>query len=371
MLDNQNISEALGICDEFSKCEGLLINPLYFDRESSFIPNKSVILATSGRLGNQFFQYSAAYSLAKKTGSNLYIFDQECASCYLKSKSLDVEYYLTKFNISKEVVIIPFSNESVELRKNLYPNNNNPFSVENKGLMQANWEYVKQDNYYELMENKNDKILILADFFCHSRYFSSFYNEIIEQFALSEFNTSNIEDILNDVQQNNSICIHFRGTDYLKFKSFIPMDFQKLAMNFVQSEKLLDNPRYFVITDDIPIAKSSLQEYDDIEYIRETTTLEAFYILRNCRNNIITKSTFGWWGAFLNRKSDFTIMPCDNIDSFKDDHLTYKIQYKIDNIDKCEGLYLWNNYTIQYRDVEGNRVFKYKNKRDEWVFKIK
>lgn len=345
MFDSQNISEVLGICDEFSKSEDILINRLYFDGDNFFIPEKSVILATSGRLGNQLFQYAAAYSFAKKTVSSLYIFDQECASCYLKSKSLDVEYYLTKFNISKEVVIIPISDESMNLRKKLYPSNTHPFNLENKGLVQANWEYVKHNNYYELIKNENDKILVLADFFGHSHYFSSFYNEVIEQFTFSEFDTSNIEDILNDVQQNNSICIHFRGTDYLKFKSFIPMDFQKLAMKFVASEKLIDNPHYFVITDDIPIAKSSLQEYDDIEYVRETTTLEAFYILRNCRNNIITKSTFGWWGAFLNRKSDFTIMPCDNIDSFKDNHLTYKIQYKIDNIDKCKGLYLWNNYT--------------------------
>lgn len=319
MLDNQIFNQALGECGDFLQCEHSTtkynINYLYPDRDNFTIPNESVILATVGRLGNQLFQYAAAYNLAKETNRTLYLFDQNCASCHLQNMSLDIEYYLTKFNLAEDIIIIPFSNETIKLKKYFYPKN---FELLTNELAQHDVEYIKSNNYQQAIKQKSEKHFVIADRFIGNRYIDNFLNlEVTQQFTLNEFYTNNIDNILTKVKQDNSICIHFRGTDYLTTELYVPMDFQKTAIRLVESEKLMINPRYFVVTDDIPVAKSELKEYSNIEFVNETTTLEAFYILSHCRNNIITRSTFGWWSAFLNHNSDFTIMQCDYFDSYK------------------------------------------------------
>ncbi len=373
MDDNQTINEQSGICRDF--CDGQLtdsisqqyINYFYPEKDNFTIPNKSVLLLTSGRLGNQFSEYAAAYSLAKKTDSRLYLFDQDCASCYLKKDpSVDVDYYLTKFNLSKDTIIIPNSENSRSLIKKFYPRN---YSFKNNStpeeLLELNAEYVKGENYYELIKYKNEKILVIADYLINPNYFKDFTKEITEQFVIPNFDTSNIDDILEKVRQNNSVCIHFRGTDYLKYYKFIPMDYQKAAIKLIESEKLLENPNYFVVTDDVKEAKLGLQEYSDIQFIDKTTTLEALYILSNCRNNIITTSSFSWWAAFLNLGNKFTIVQCNYFDIYKENHLTYKIQYQLNGTDQCLGVYAKSGYLMQYKDDEGKKISQ--NENGEWV----
>ncbi len=56
-------------------CEIILSeDSLDTNQDTFIIPEGSVVLRTMGRLGNQLYQYAAAYSLAQQTESKLYVF---------------------------------------------------------------------------------------------------------------------------------------------------------------------------------------------------------------------------------------------------------------------------------------------------------
>ena len=122
----------------------------------------------------------------------------------------------------------------------------------------------------------------------------------------------------------------------------LPIDFQIQAMEFIKSNNLVQNPKYFVISDNMEAAKSELENYNaDITYISGTANLglNGLNLLSKCANNIQTVSTYSWWGTFLNQQGGFTIAPCDYIDLHKHNGPVYKIQYSINNEKHCDYSY--------------------------------
>lgn len=343
-------------------------NYLYPELGNFTIPQKAVVLLTSGRMGNQFFQYSAAYSLAKQTGSPLYLFNQNCAACKLSSDpSQDVNYYLTQFNLSKDTIIIPYTNETSPLLKafyNYYPDIVKCYKTTSTPaqVQKLNGEYIYSEQLFnKAAKHKGEKIFVMNSHNEIPRLFDQFYHELVEQFVIPNFDTSNIDDLLQQVQQENSICINVRGKEYTKTRYYVPIDYQKSAIKFIESEQLVQNPKYFAITDDIPLAKDGLKEYPDIYYIENKTSLEMLHILSHCKNNIMTYSSFSWWGSYLNQQSNFTIVPCKYYDLYKENHITYKIQFPINNKDACNHKFKTFNYAMQYKNANGKNIEVYAN----------
>jgi hypothetical protein len=197
----------------------------------------------------------------------------------------------------------------------------------------------------------------MANYFEDQKYFDQFSQEILSQYIIPDFDISNIKEILAKVELNNSICMNVRRKEFVTTRWHIPIDYQEQAMNFIAANNLIENPRYFVISDDIPLVKKELKAYKNIEYIDGIKSLEALYILTHCSNNIMTRSTFSWWGSYLNNKNGFTIVPCNYYDLFKSNSLTYKIQVYINRKLQCkEYPYSHTNHTILYKDINGRNI---------------
>ena len=93
----------------------LIISSLYLFK--TYLPQASIILDTKGRgrTGNQLFQYSAAYSLAKQTNSKLYILVDHKEKPDNYKMPTDGEYALDGFNIPNEN--IKASNDNIDKKK--------------------------------------------------------------------------------------------------------------------------------------------------------------------------------------------------------------------------------------------------------------
>ena len=66
----------------------------------------------------------------------------------------------------------------------------------------------------------------------------------------------------------------------------------------------LKNPKFFLFTNDVDWLKGYFGEREDFTYISGTPgidTIDEFYLMSKCKNQIIGNSTFSWWPAWLNQ----------------------------------------------------------------------
>lgn len=269
-----------------------------------YVPEGSVILRTHGRIGNQLFQYASAYSLAKKTDSELYLFvDQD----YEEAKTY--QYALTYLDIPKKNIIYKNENNQDYIRL-LYQDYG--FQRDRKTISFAGKTFkvknVDDLNLIEIAKIKNDQILLANDYLQSYIFFDQYKAELLKQFNFTKLDFKKLLPTLEKLSKNNSICVHIRRGDAENLSFYkTSISFQQQAIEL--TSKLIDNPSYFIFSDEIPKVKKELKDYQDIEFIEGYSPVEDLYLMSNCGNNIITRSTFSWWAAYLNRNNGLVIAP--------------------------------------------------------------
>jgi len=71
-------------------------------------------------------------------------------------------------------------------------------------------------------------------------------------------------------------------------------------------------PKFFVFSDEIAKVRNDFQRllqprvFKELEWVSdsEETVVEDLYLMSQCRHNILTYSTFAWWGAYMNNHSE-------------------------------------------------------------------
>lgn len=144
--------------------------------------------------------------------------------------------------------------------------------------------------------------LKVIDNTCYNGYFQSekYFNE---EFVQKLFEPSDI--ILKKIKEkygnitDNSCSIHVRRGDYLKLSHKHPvkdMDYFNKAMDIIKSEK------YIIFSDDIEWCKNNFKGSQYI-FIEDVDYIEIF-LQSMCSHNIISNSSFSWWGAYLNKNKN-------------------------------------------------------------------
>ena len=181
--------------------------------ENPVIEEGSIVLRTLGRLGNQLFQYAAAFNLAEQTQSKLYVFvdlgyaDSNLLVNKLTAKSNptpDRNYYLTDFNLSHKATFVPINEKTVNLYSTFFKSDayrkcvGSPVTINNK---QFETECVREENFHFISKKTNNKILIASAFFEKQAYFDQSYPSIVEQFKLKNPDTKSIDSIITEISK--------------------------------------------------------------------------------------------------------------------------------------------------------------------------
>lgn len=113
-----------------------------------------------------------------------------------------------------------------------------------------------------------------------------------------------------DAPAVNSVGLHIRRGDYLSvefrdgFSGICTDQYYRKAIDHIQSN--IENPLFFVFSDDIEWAKDNLG-IDNAVYISHNCGRSSFrdmQLMSLCQHNIIANSSFSWWGAWLNSNPD-------------------------------------------------------------------
>ena len=294
-----------------------------------------IIVRITMGLGNQMFQYAAALalSLEKKTALKVDVSSYEG----YKLRKYELEEY---FNIktpnatAEEIVSFRFDNPVKKVWNKLVPSKKIKMlglPYEEAGLPRtalALYDTISsphkrktyQECHYHFDQNffNANKEVYLQGYWMSWKYFHKYDQQVREAFTIEKDLVNHLSNFVNEIQSSNSVSIHIRRTDYKtdplmkKLKGEIPVAYYQKAVTRI-CDQYKDVKLYF-FSDDIEWVKQNLSFTElPVHYIDKTITssaIEDFYLMAQCKHNIISNSTFSWWAAFLNaNENNMVIAP--------------------------------------------------------------
>jgi len=156
------------------------------------------------------------------------------------------------------------------------------------------------------------------------KYFISESTKIKNNFLFnSKMFDEAISIILSDIKLKNSVSIHIRRGDFLNknninlFGNICDLNYFNNTIKEIESN--VDNPHYYIFSNDMQWVKQNLF-LKNVTYIEGNNKYRSWMdmlLMSKCKHNIISNSSFSWWGAWLNQNPN-KIVICPNKFSTKD-----------------------------------------------------
>lgn len=253
-----------------------------------------------GGLGNQIFQYAVgrAISIKRKDALCLDI------SGYIKHNPINTprKYSLSPFNIKAET---PSMDEIEKLR--------NPYGILTKALRFFKMKFLRKLNlkFRSDFINKSPSIY-LDGFFQSEKYFKDYEKEIRQDLTLKNPMSEKSQQISEQIKNTeNSVSLHIRRGDYVQdsktneYHGTCNPEYYSKALEYISS-KIGKSINIFVFSDDIEWVKKNMPIPFQTTYVSspEIQDFEELILMSQCNHHIIANSSFSWWGAWLDPKSD-------------------------------------------------------------------
>ena len=194
----------------------------YFTKLNTLpFPNGSVVVQPHGGTGNQIFQYAAAYSLAKKTNSTLYVLVEKNKNTD-NINNLDRNYSLNQFNIPKESIVYlnKISSKFLKMHDEVFLRDSAStldLKEPKEKISQAfNVTYVDDFNIFALSKMENKQILFMNDHFESEIYFDDMKSDILKIFDLNNIEHQSLQDLITQISDQNAFCVHVRRGDLVQ-----------------------------------------------------------------------------------------------------------------------------------------------------------
>jgi len=231
----------------------------------------------SGRLGNNLFQLAAATAHAHRNNTEFMgcikkIWCSEPDNCFL-------EEYLQQFH-------------NTILRKIKLTN-----SLPEQSIVFDEVNHVSKIPFYENM--------CLHGLWQSENYFVKERDIILELFSMDEATHQFIKNKYGSIFNDEVISIVVRRGDYCKQPQFHPtcsLKYYQNAINYFGKNK-----RYLIISDDIAWCKTKFKGSNFFFSDHDGPIVDLF-LQTLCSHNIISNSTFAWWGAWLNNNSNKVVI---------------------------------------------------------------
>lgn len=270
-----------------------------------------------GRLGNQLFQYAFVRNIQNINPKHevVYHFNDVYSQGTVEDgwenslkyfKTIDVNEAETSCSLSWVQKVI------LHLYWWKYPHNE---SIDIKNTYQMKWVkilshfglfYLDLGFYPFKTESRN--IIISGNFECE-KYFSSIKPSLLEEISPLQPPLPHNRELLSKIKDSQSVCISVRRGDFVDNPNFSALHNICTKAYFLNAIKkvtdLVQNPVFFIFSDDIEWAKSNIPIDYPCYFERGTDPVwEKLRLMYSCRHFIISNSTFSWWAQYLSRNED-------------------------------------------------------------------
>lgn len=259
-----------------------------------------ILVELSGGLGNQLFQYAAGLSLACHHGVELKVnaasFDRPDLIVGTQ-RTFELDNLQTPPQQASNKEIASFLKQSI-IKKCF-----EKFTPFHKRSI-----YKERSTRFDQIFFEAGKEVYIKGNRQSEKYFKPFEDRIREKIQVKDCIKKKYQTISNEMRETESVAIHIRRGDYLtnialQVLGLLPLEYYYSAVEYVSQQKNVST--VYVFSDDIPWVKENLNLNLPVKYASEfsPSAIDDFYLMSQCRNQIIANSTFSWWAAWLNDNS--------------------------------------------------------------------
>jgi len=267
-----------------------------------------IIVNLTGGLGNQMFQYALGRQLAIKNQTSFKLHFTN--ALFATQRSFGLKHLNIKAEIAtdKELGSLGISQNRVinraqyllEHRVGIKLNKN--ILTERSPIFDANILNAPDNTY-------------LQGYWQSPSYFHNINSQILKDFLFIKPMNEKNRNIAKFIKNCNSVSIHIRRGDYVTDPA-VKKTFPSVGVGYCNAgmkavEKRVKSPTYFVFSDDIDWARKNIKSQRKIYFIghnRGKFSYEDMRLISLCKHNVISNSTFSWWGAFLNANRHKTVV---------------------------------------------------------------
>lgn len=262
-----------------------------------------IVVRLAGGLGNQMFQYAAGLALAEQNGDRLAIDASAFQAGQGRGETLR-SLGVTDFDLSAP--ILPLE-EAMRWR--------NPLGIVSRLGRQVSRRLMRRhfvDWHPSVMRRRGN--VYLEGYFQSERYFSSNQARVLKEFTLRPElarGTAALRDKIEALGPS-SVAMHVRRGDYVsndktarRYNVCGPDYFRRAIERVCQHEP---GASLVLFSDDVDWTLQNLPETARALVIAHEAAADQaalrpaqeLCLMAACRHAIISNSTFGWWGAYLN-----------------------------------------------------------------------
>jgi hypothetical protein len=259
-----------------------------------------VISHIFGRLGNQLFQYAAGRCVADKYNVPLKLDVSEFKDHNMRD--FDLEKFNTRFEIATDAEIKALRPDGNIAKVLLYLKPKNKRTYHRERFF-----------HYDKRFKKIGPHVYLKGYFQSERYFAPIADTLRKEFVIDQKHISSVTSLASSLRMEESVSVHIRRGDYTNadpsaILSALPLNYYSTAIELIQ-KKVSPSSLYF-FSDDIEWAKKnlSIKNATYVSGIHSNNHLQDFYLMSQCRHNIIANSSFSWWCAWLNDNPAKTVI---------------------------------------------------------------
>lgn len=175
--------------------------------------------------------------------------------------------------------------------------------------------HVKTLSAFEApLPEKSGNSVYMMGVFQNAKMVETVYNEVLDVFAFQPFADAYNLSLMREMQSCESVAIHVRkGKDYqarIWYQETCPVEYYQKAIRLMKEK--IPHPKFYVFADNKEWVK---ENFNDFDYTLVEGNPIAGYgshydmqLMSLCRHNILSNSTYSWWGAFLNRNPNKTVV---------------------------------------------------------------
>lgn len=262
-----------------------------------------MIIAISGGLGNQMFQYAYMISQKKRHPECNIYGDLSIIQDYHTHNGFELE------RVFSDKIHMEYCNEQIHeklrtkktfvyraLRKIGLKNAGKPKSLQDK----ANGF----DPYFTSAFDENE---YLTGWWQSPKYFCDVEKEIKNTFKFPVLEDKMNVQNMDMIKHTNSVGIHVRRGDYLKYPEYMNLGESQYYNKAIEHIKSQEEGKitWFVFSNDIEWCKQNLpfNDCDSCVYITNNTGVDSYkdmQLMASCKKLIIANSSFSWWAGYLN-----------------------------------------------------------------------
>lgn len=254
-----------------------------------------------GGLGNQLFQYAAAYALSKRLDQPFQFdsaFTVNMTNRQLKFSELSVD--VKRVTSDKELP------KKIQLIKNIYINKlSRVLNISQYRCGEYLYWLETKDEWQPEFFTINSKNLYVDGYFQSEEYFKQYRKELIRQFTPSYSPELAYTQTFEMIKTCDSVAVHVRRSDFKKDKNpfhyLLDEGYYKRAIEYVRQK--LEKPIFFWFSDDMNWVEEHIGIEKDFRYVNLKTVhgdIDDMMLMKNCNHIITANSTFSWWAAWLN-----------------------------------------------------------------------